>query len=182
MMIELTPAIVRWYGKRATERLIRSLYDVAKKEDPGALVSFTSFPTTEHLDLPFLDVCTFNVYLHDRPAFSSAEPHWLLAGAVGTTVALTAGSRITARALVAADTAYEPRLPVLADYAASWSRRFQTQISVANSSSDEQFAFTSVAVTASWLMTPSVGLSVIANHRMQTFERSEMLFGIVVRR
>jgi cytochrome c-type biogenesis protein CcmH/NrfG len=117
-----------------------------------------------------------------RPAFSSSEPHWLLAGAVGTTIALTTGSRIGVRALVAADTAYEPRLTLLADYGASFSRRFQMQLSAAHSGSDERFAFTSVGATATWLMTPSVGLTVIASDRTGTFERSTILLGIVVRR
>ena len=117
-----------------------------------------------------------------RPAFSSTEPTWLLAGAVGATIAPTSGTRLSVRALIAADTVYEPRLTLLADYGISFSRRLQVQISAANSSSDEQYAFTSVAGTASWLLTPSVGLSVIANHRNETFERSEILFGVVIRR
>jgi hypothetical protein len=117
-----------------------------------------------------------------RPVFSSSEPHWLFAGAAGTTVSLTNAHRISVRALIAADTTYEPRLTLLADYGAAFSRRFQMLISVANSNTDERFAFTSVAVTASWLMAPSVGLAVIANHRTKTFERSEILFGVTVRR
>jgi tetratricopeptide (TPR) repeat protein len=117
-----------------------------------------------------------------RPAFSSVDPHWLLAGSAGTTVTVATGNTITVKALVGGDTTYEPRLTWLADYAAAWSRRFQMQLSVANSSSDEAFAFTSVAASVRWLMTPSVGLSVLANHRTQTFERSEILFGVVVRR
>jgi cytochrome c-type biogenesis protein CcmH/NrfG len=117
-----------------------------------------------------------------RPAFSSDQPHWLMAGALGASVSVTSGSRLSARALIAADTTYEPRLTVLADYAATISRRFQMQMSVADSHSDERFAFTSVAATASWLMTPAIGLSVTANHRTETFERSEVLLGVVVRR
>src|SRR5439155_947581 len=34
-----------------------------------SLVTYTNFPTTEYLELPFVDVYTFNVYLHDRPDF-----------------------------------------------------------------------------------------------------------------
>ena len=117
-----------------------------------------------------------------RPAFSSSEPHWLLAGAVGTSVSLTTGSRLTVRALVAANTEFEPRLTLLADYGVSLSRRFQMQLSVANSSSDEQFAFTSFGATANWLMTPSFGLAVIASDRTQTFERARVLVGVQLRR
>jgi tetratricopeptide (TPR) repeat protein len=117
-----------------------------------------------------------------RPAFSSSEPHWLLAGAVGTIISPTSGSRLGVKVLIATDTAYEPRLTLLADYGVSFSRRFQLQISVADSHTDEQFAFTSVGATASWLMAPSVGLAVIANHRTGTFERTEILFGVRIRR
>lgn len=117
-----------------------------------------------------------------RPAFSNQEPHWLMAGAAGASVALTARTRITAKALFAANTTYEPRLTLLADAVSAFSRRGQVQLSVANSSSDEQYAFTSVAVTGQWLLTPSLGLTAIASHRSQTFERSEVMVGIVVRR
>ena len=117
-----------------------------------------------------------------RPAFSSSDPHWLFAGAGGTSIALTRRSRLNVRALVAADTAWEPRLTLLGDLAVAFSRRLQLQLSVANSNTDDRFAFTSVALSASWLMTPSVGLSVLANNRNGTFERSEVLVGVVVRR
>jgi cytochrome c-type biogenesis protein CcmH/NrfG len=117
-----------------------------------------------------------------RPAFSDTDPHWLLAWAAGTTVSVTAGSRLGFRALVASDTEFEPRLTLLADYSASFSRRLQMQFSVAHSNSDEQFAFTSLGTTASWLMTPSVGLTVIASGRTETFERARVLVGVVVRR
>ena len=116
-----------------------------------------------------------------RPAFSSSEPHWLFA-AVGKTVSLTTRSRLTVRALVAADTEFEPRLTLLADYGVSFSRRFQMQLSVGHSSSDQQFAFTSFGVTANWLMTPSFGLAVIASNRIETFERTRVLVGVQLRR
>ncbi len=66
---EIPPAIVRWHGPRKVEAFLRELYDVAKDEDPDSLVTYTSFPTTEYLELPFVDVYTFNVYLHQRPDF-----------------------------------------------------------------------------------------------------------------
>lgn len=66
---ELPPDIIRWHGKRATERVLLDLYKVAKDEDPESLVSYTNFPTTEYLELGFFDVCTYNVYLHTRPEF-----------------------------------------------------------------------------------------------------------------
>ena len=66
---ELPPQIIRWQGKKACERFLHELYEVAKDADPDALVTYTNFPTTEYLELPFLDVATWNVYLHERPEF-----------------------------------------------------------------------------------------------------------------
>jgi hypothetical protein len=53
------------------ERFIERLYRFAKKEDPGALVTYVNFPTTEYLRLPFLDFHCFNVYL-DRASGSES--------------------------------------------------------------------------------------------------------------
>jgi glycosyltransferase involved in cell wall biosynthesis len=66
---EIPPAIVRWYGSKKIEAFLEELYNVAKQEDPESLVTYTNFPTTEYLELPFVDVYTFNVYLHERPSF-----------------------------------------------------------------------------------------------------------------
>jgi GT2 family glycosyltransferase len=66
---EISPDIVRWYGPRRVERFLRELMDVAKQADPAGLVTYTSYPPTEYLDLSFLDFATFNVYLHDRDTF-----------------------------------------------------------------------------------------------------------------
>src|SRR5689334_22844226 len=63
---ELPPPIVRWHGARKVESFLKELYDVAKQKDPESLVTYTNFPTTEYLELPFVDVYTFNVYLHER--------------------------------------------------------------------------------------------------------------------
>jgi GT2 family glycosyltransferase len=63
---EIPAPIVRWHGKRRIERFIERLYRVAKKEDPGALVTYVNYPTTEYLELPFLDLVCFNVYLEAR--------------------------------------------------------------------------------------------------------------------
>jgi glycosyltransferase involved in cell wall biosynthesis len=68
---ELPPQIVRWHGARKVEKFLEELYRVAKEEDPDSLVTYTNFPTTEYLELPFVDVFTFNVYLHNRAEFSA---------------------------------------------------------------------------------------------------------------
>jgi GT2 family glycosyltransferase len=60
---EIPASIVRWHGRRRIERFLRCLYRAAKHEDPGGLVTYVNFPTTEYLRLPFFDLFCFNVYL-----------------------------------------------------------------------------------------------------------------------
>ena len=67
---EIPPNIVRWHGRRRVERFLAELQDVARQADPAGLVTYANFPSTEYLDLSFLDFATFNVYLHDREAFT----------------------------------------------------------------------------------------------------------------
>ena len=68
---EIPAGIVRWLGRRQVERFIEKLYRVAKAEDPEALVTYVNFPTTEFLELPFLDFFCFNVYLEAQDAFEA---------------------------------------------------------------------------------------------------------------
>jgi O-antigen biosynthesis protein len=68
---EIPGSIVRWHGRRRTERFIRRLYDAVKTEDAEALVTYVNYPTTEYLQLPFLDVVCFNVYLESEEKLSS---------------------------------------------------------------------------------------------------------------
>jgi O-antigen biosynthesis protein len=63
---EIPAPIVRWHGRRRVERFIERLYRIAKHEDPDGLVTYVNFPSTEYLELPFLDFSCFNVYLEDR--------------------------------------------------------------------------------------------------------------------
>ena len=63
---EIPAPIVRWHGARRVERFIRRLYEAAKDEDAGGLVTYVNYPTTEYLQLPFLDFLCFNVYLEAR--------------------------------------------------------------------------------------------------------------------
>jgi len=63
---EIPAPIARWHGAEAIARFLRELYDAAKAEDPGALVTYVNYPTTEYLDLSFLDLLCFNVYLESR--------------------------------------------------------------------------------------------------------------------
>jgi len=63
---EIPTAIVRWHGQRRVERFLRRLYRAAKAEDPDALVTYVNYPSTEYLQLPFLDFVAFNVYLESE--------------------------------------------------------------------------------------------------------------------
>lgn len=68
---EVPAPIVRWYGRRRVERFLRRLYDAAKSQDPQALITYVNYPTTEYLQLPFLDLVCFNVYLESRERLES---------------------------------------------------------------------------------------------------------------
>lgn len=63
---EIPASIVRWYGRKKIEAFLERLYHAVKQEDPGALVTYVNFPTTEYLQLPFVDFVSFNVYLETR--------------------------------------------------------------------------------------------------------------------
>jgi len=67
---EIPPSIVRWHGRQRVERFIERLYRAAKAEDPQALVTYASFPSTEYLHLPFLDAVCFNVFLEQGDALA----------------------------------------------------------------------------------------------------------------
>jgi O-antigen biosynthesis protein len=63
---EIPAPIVRWHGRRRIERFLERLYEAAKSEDPDGLVTYVNYPSTEYLQLPFLDVVCFNVFLEQR--------------------------------------------------------------------------------------------------------------------
>ncbi len=60
---EIPAPIVRWYGKEKIERFLKELYHAVKSIDPETLVTYVNYPTTEYLDLSFLDFDCWNVYL-----------------------------------------------------------------------------------------------------------------------
>ncbi|HSU52064.1 MAG TPA: glycosyltransferase [Segetibacter sp.] len=60
---EIPASIVRWYGKKKIEQFLRDLYQTVKEANSESLVTYVNFPTTEYLDLSFLDFDCFNVYL-----------------------------------------------------------------------------------------------------------------------
>jgi GT2 family glycosyltransferase len=60
---EIPAQVVRYLGAKKVERYLESLYRMVMEEDPTALVTYVNYPTTEYLELPFLDFVAFNVYL-----------------------------------------------------------------------------------------------------------------------
>lgn len=68
---EIPASIVRWHGRQQVARFLQRLYSAAKEEDPEGLVTYVNFPTTEYLQLPFVDFVCFNVYLETEDAFHS---------------------------------------------------------------------------------------------------------------
>jgi GT2 family glycosyltransferase len=67
---EIPAPIVRWYGPRPIEAFLERLCGAAKDEAPDALVTYANYPSTEYLDLSFLDLACFNVFLESRQTFS----------------------------------------------------------------------------------------------------------------
>jgi GT2 family glycosyltransferase len=61
---EIPSAIVRWHGAARIERFLWELYEEIKSASPDALLTYVNYPPTDFLDLSFLDLCAFNVFLH----------------------------------------------------------------------------------------------------------------------
>jgi O-antigen biosynthesis protein len=68
---EIPSSIVRWHGPRRIERFLHRLARTVRDEDPGALVTYVNYPSTEYLRLAFADLICFNVFLESTPAFES---------------------------------------------------------------------------------------------------------------
>jgi len=68
---EIPAPMARWLGRRRVQRYLERLYRVIKNEDPDGLVTYVNYPTTEYLELPFLDFVCFNVYLESQDRFEA---------------------------------------------------------------------------------------------------------------
>src|ERR1700722_18260215 len=68
---EIPPDIIRWTGAQAAADFIDDLVFEAKRVDPECLCTYANFPPTEFLRPRAVDFVTFNVYLHNEPAFNS---------------------------------------------------------------------------------------------------------------
>ena len=66
---EIPASVARWLGAKKIERYLRRLYDAVKAEDPEGIVTYVNYPSTEYLQLPFLDAVCFNVYLEREDRF-----------------------------------------------------------------------------------------------------------------
>ena len=66
---EIAAPVARWLGHKKVERYLRTIFDVVKNEDAEGLVTYVNYPTTEYLQLPFLDFLCFNVYLENQEPF-----------------------------------------------------------------------------------------------------------------
>jgi GT2 family glycosyltransferase len=63
---EIPAPVVRWQGKHRVQRFLRDIYTDAKSCAPDYLFTYVNYPPTDYLDLPFLDLAAFNVYLHGQ--------------------------------------------------------------------------------------------------------------------
>src|SRR5262249_38979393 len=59
---EIPSPIVRWHGHRPIERFLEQLCAEGRAADPDALFTYVNYPSTEYLELPFVDLLAFNVY------------------------------------------------------------------------------------------------------------------------
>src|SRR5690348_14158871 len=76
---EIRSDIVRWHGARAVSRFLDDLYDIGKSLAPDSLFTYSNYPSSEYLDLSFLDFVCFNVYLHREPDFRRYLTHLMAA-------------------------------------------------------------------------------------------------------
>ena len=63
---EIPASIVRWHGRNHVERYLGRLYRAAKVQDPDGLFTYVNYPSTEYLQLPFVDIVCFNVFLESQ--------------------------------------------------------------------------------------------------------------------
>ena len=63
---EIPSRIVRWHSEKKITKFLHRLYLTVKEADPEGLVTYVNYPTTEYLQLPFLDFDSFNVYLEEK--------------------------------------------------------------------------------------------------------------------
>ena len=69
---EIPAPIVRWHGKQQGRALPRAALLGGQSRGPrGRSFTYVNYPSTEYLELPFLDLAAFNVFLEEEGAFES---------------------------------------------------------------------------------------------------------------
>src|SRR5262245_22012572 len=58
---EIPAPIARWHGAPRIERFLRSLWEESKAEDGNGMFTYVNYPSTEYLELDFVDLFCFNV-------------------------------------------------------------------------------------------------------------------------
>jgi GT2 family glycosyltransferase len=71
---EIPAGVVRWFGRHRIEKFLARLAAVVRETDPGALVTYVNYPSTEYLDCSFADMISFNVYLESMDRFEAYLP------------------------------------------------------------------------------------------------------------
>ena len=71
---EIPASVVRWHGRKKIEGFLHKLYRLIKRADPDGLVTYVNYPSTEYLNLSFLDLMCFNVYLESQEQLESYLP------------------------------------------------------------------------------------------------------------
>jgi GT2 family glycosyltransferase len=68
---EIPAPIARWHGAGSIRRFVERLHDAAKGADPDVPITYVNYPTTEYLELDFVDFLCFNVFLERRAEFEA---------------------------------------------------------------------------------------------------------------
>src|SRR5262249_43967224 len=74
---EIRSDIVRWHGPRRVSRFLSELADSGRQLDPDGLFTYSNYPSAAYLDLSFLDIVSFNLYLHVESDFRRYLTHLL---------------------------------------------------------------------------------------------------------
>jgi len=112
---EVPADLVRLHGAVAVERTLGRLVDELHAADDGLLVSYGTYPSTEYLQVPELDLVTANVFLADPAALQRYLRH--LAVAVGDLPLLVGELGIQLSSAAAADDSREADEAYQADQA-----------------------------------------------------------------
>jgi GT2 family glycosyltransferase len=67
---EIPAPVVRWYGPERVSAFLTQLADAVRAKDPGALITYVNYPSTEYLDLRPFDLVCFNVFLEQPETFA----------------------------------------------------------------------------------------------------------------